>query len=54
MDKMTNAERLEAIVKGELPDRVPVHDVACITVSKAMGYVWKDVRYDAKVSAKEW
>ncbi len=52
MDKMTNAERLEAIVKGELPDRVPVHDVACITVSKAMGYVWKDVRYDAKVSAK--
>ena len=52
MDKMTNAERLDAIVKGELPDRVPVHDVACITVAKAMGYVWKDVRYDAKVSAK--
>ena len=48
MDKMTNAERLEAIVKGELPDRVPVHDVACITVAKAMGCVWKDVRYDAK------
>lgn len=52
MDKMTNKERLEAIVKGELPDRVPVHDVACITVAKAMGYVWKDVRYDAKTSAK--
>ncbi len=49
---MTNKERLEAIVKGELPDRVPVHDVACIAVSKAMGYVWKDVRYDAKLSAK--
>ena len=52
MDKMTNAERLDAIVKGELPDRVPVHDVACITVAKAMGCVWKDVRYDAKVCAK--
>ncbi len=52
MDRMTNRERLEAVVKGELPDRVPVHDVACITVSKAMGYVWKDVRYDAKASAK--
>ena len=52
MDKMTNAERLDAVVKGELPDRIPVHDVSCITISKAMGYVWKDVRYDAKLSAK--
>lgn len=49
---MSSKERLEAIVKGELPDRVPVHDVACITIAKAMGYEWKDVRYDAKLSAK--
>ena len=49
---MTSKERFEAVVRGELPDRVPVHDVACITISKAMGYVWKDVRYDAKLSAK--
>jgi uroporphyrinogen decarboxylase len=49
---MTNRERLDAIVNGELPDRVLVHDVACITVAKAMGYEWKDARYDAKLSAK--
>ena len=52
MSEMTNKERLQAIVAGEKPDRVPVHDVACITISKAMGYTWKDVRYDAKLSAK--
>lgn len=52
MKKMTPKERLDAVVKGVLPDRVPVHDVACITVAKAMGYEWKDVRYDAVKSAQ--
>lgn len=52
MKKMTPKERLDAVVRGELPDRVPVHDISCITVAKSMGYVWKDVRYDAKKSAK--
>lgn len=52
MDKMTPKERLDAVVKGKLPDRVPVHDVSCIVISKAMGYEWKDLRYDAKRSAE--
>ena len=52
MSSMTKRERLDAIVNSELPDRVLVHDVACITVAKAMGYEWKDARYDAKLSAK--
>ncbi|NLL95328.1 MAG: hypothetical protein GX224_06235 [Thermoplasmatales archaeon] len=52
MGKMTPRERLDTVVAGKLPDRVPVHDVSCISMSKAMGYVWKDLRYDAEKSAK--
>ncbi len=49
---MTSKERFEAVINGELPDRVPVHEVACIAAAKGMGYVWKDVRFDVKLSAK--
>jgi len=49
---LTNAERLEAIVNGEQPDRIPVHDLACITMAQAMGYVWKDLRFEPEKCAK--
>ena len=49
---MTNVERLNAVVNGERPDRCPVHDLACITISKVMGYQWKDLRFDPVKCAK--
>ncbi len=52
MKDLTNAERLEAVVKGEQIDRCPVHDLACITISKVMGYQWKDVRFEPEKCAK--
>lgn len=52
MKPLSNAERLEAVVNGEQPDRVPVHDLACITISKVMGYQWKDLRYEPVKCAK--
>ncbi len=52
MGEMTSKERFEAVIAGELPDRVPVHDVSSIVIAKSMGYEWKDVRYDAEKSAK--
>ena len=52
MAGMTNVERLNAVVNGERPDRCPVHDLACITISKIMGYQWKDLRFDPVKCAK--
>lgn len=52
MKALSNVERLEAVVNGEQPDRVPVHDLACITISKVMGYQWKDLRYEPVKCAK--
>lgn len=52
MKPLSNVERLEAVVNGEQPDRIPVHDLACITISKVMGYQWKDVRFDPVKCAK--
>ena len=52
MKALSNVERLEAVVNGEQPDRVPVHDLACIAISKAMGYQWKDLRFEPVKCAK--
>jgi uroporphyrinogen decarboxylase len=52
MKSLSNVERLEAIVNGEQPDRIPVHDLACITIAQVMGYMWKDVRYEPEKCAK--
>ena len=52
MAEMTKKERFEAVVNGELPDRVPVHDVACIAMSKATGNIWKDLRFNVEASTK--
>ena len=52
MKSLSNAERLEAVVVGEQPDRIPVHDLACITMAQAMGYVWKDLRFEPEKCAK--
>ncbi len=52
MKPLTNVERLEAVVNGEPPDRCPVHDLACIAISKIMGYQWKDLRYEPEKAAK--
>ena len=52
MAAMTKKERFEAVVNGELPDRVPVHDVACIAMSKATGNIWKDLRFNVDASTK--
>jgi len=48
--KMTSRERVEAVFRGELPDRVPMHDLANLVISKAMGYQMKDLRFDAERS----
>ncbi len=52
MRKMTSKERVEATLNGELPDRVPVKEMAMIVMTKLAGAEWKDVRFDAKASAK--
>ena len=52
MKPLSNVERLDAIINGEQPDRIPVHDLACITIAQVMGYMWKDVRYEPEKCAK--
>lgn len=52
MKPLSNVERLEAVVNGEQPDRIPVHDLACITISQVMGYEWKDLRFEPEKCAK--
>src|SRR5512137_2007133 len=47
---MTSRERVEAVFRGELPDRVPMHDLSNLVISKAMGYQMKDLRFDAAKS----
>ena len=49
---MSNVERLDAVLKGEQLDRIPVHDLACITISQVMGYEWKDLRFEPEKCAK--
>jgi uroporphyrinogen decarboxylase len=50
MKQMTSRERVETVFRGELPDRVPMHDLSNLVIAKAMGYQMKDVRFDAEKS----
>ena len=36
MNKMTSMERMDAVLRGEHPDRVPVADCCAISVVKTM------------------
>ncbi|NLK25753.1 MAG: hypothetical protein GX307_04135 [Euryarchaeota archaeon] len=47
---MTSRERVEAVLNGEKPDRVPVHDLSNIVIAKIAGYQMKDLRFDAEKS----
>ncbi len=51
-DKMTSKDRLNAVIRGELPDRVLVHDFSNLNSMVSMGYMMKDTRWDAKKSVK--
>jgi len=52
MKKMTSKERELAILAGERPDRVPLYQLNAIVGAQVLGYEWKDVRFDGKLSAK--
>lgn len=47
---MTQRERVEAVLNGERPDRVPVHDLSNIVIAKMAGHHMKDLRFDANRS----
>jgi len=52
MKKMTSKERELAMLAGEKPDRVPVFELNAIVGAQVMGYEWKDVRFDGKLTSK--
>jgi len=49
---LTSRERVETVLRGEMPDRVPFHDLSNIVIAKAMGYQMKDLRFDAERSVR--
>ena len=49
---ITPKERELAMLEGGKLDRMPIWQINGIVAAKVMGYEWKDVRFDAKVSSK--
>ena len=52
MKKMTPMEREDAMIEGGTPDRIPVWQLNGIVAAQCLGYQWKDVRFDAKLSVE--
>lgn len=52
MTKMTPKERETIVMEGGTPDRVPVFQINGIVASQYFGYLWKDLRFDAKLSVE--
>lgn len=50
MSKMTPKERETIMLDGGTPDRMPIWQINGIVASHSLGYQWKDVRGDAKLS----
>ena len=52
MAKITPKERELAMINGEKLDMMPIWQINGIVASQNLGYKWKDVRGDAKLSCK--